>query len=752
MDFIAKYLSNGMTLMVGTLLVLAIAYRYYSAFLAAKVLAIDPARTTPAHTLNDGQNYHPTNKWVLFGHHFAAISGAGPLIGPVLAAQFGYLPGLLWILIGVCLAGAVQDFTILVFSTRRKGQSLAQLAHATIGPTAGAAATIGILFVLIIALAGLGKVVTKALGGETITYREKTQFIAPEGAGFLYTPNTPASYRIPVGTRIIHPSGGQEVVGAQFWIESQTEGEVATDIDTHEPGKLVGSKLEVPAHNRTVRIIPGSTWGTFTITLTIPIALFVGWYIYRFRKGRVLEASIIGGILTLGAVYLGGMMDQGASAMGDTSQFVSFFGTFQEYFNLSEREIGIAMAIYGFVASILPVWFLLCPRDYLSSFLKIGTVLLLVVGVIIAHPQLHAPAINKTFLGGGPAFNGALFPFVFIVIMCGAISGFHALVSSGTTPKMISSEGHARTIGFGAMLIEGLVGIIALIAAAGLPSAHYYHIQTSIQDLPKYQQQIAQLAARDGEQAPPETMSTLVGENVQGRTGGAVTLAVGMANIFDTAARNILNLGSASLDKLEGMMKYWYHFAIMFEALFILTTIDTGTRVGRFLLQETLGKWVHPKLGQAHWWPSALLSTALIVLGWWYFLDANAMQAIWPMFGIANQMLAVMALAIASVGIAHLGRKQYLWVTIAPMCFVIMTTGTAAVIMLKNYFSNLTANNAIAAVCILAIVACTATVVAGAMMALRRPPREEPPENAGAAGAFPVATAMPEAGTDVEGG
>jgi carbon starvation protein len=716
-----------MTLMVAALLVLVIAYRYYSAFLAAKVMALDDARVTPAHRLNDGHNYLPTNKWVLFGHHFAAIAGAGPLIGPVLAAQFGYLPGYLWILIGVCLAGAVQDFTVLVLSTRRNGKSLAQLAFLEAGPVAGTAATIGILFVLVIALAGLGKVVTKALGGEQVHYAEKTEFISPDAGEFIGLPSgNGTAYRIPAGTVIKYPGGAQETVVSPFQLATyplDPDGPVNIQEEQLVRGGV--HHIVIPAQVSASRTVSGSAWGTFTIVLTIPIALFVGWYMYRFRKGRVLEASIIGGILTIGAVYVGGLLDQ--QATGSTSWLASFLSTYRENFNWTDRQVGVAIAIYGFVASILPVWLLLCPRDYLSSFLKIGTVALLVVGVIIAHPHLHAPAINHLFIKGGPAFNGALFPFVFIVIMCGAISGFHALVSSGTTPKMISNERDARTIGYGAMLIEGLVGICALIAACSLPSAHYYHITTSIESLPKYQQQITQLALQDGNQEPPEKMSEQVGENVQGRTGGAATLALGMARIFDEAARNILGRTSAALD---GLMKYWYHFAIMFEALFILTTIDTGTRVGRFLLQETMGKWIHPKLGRTDWWPSAILATGLMVAGWWYFLDANAMQAIWPMFGVANQMLAVMALAIVSIALVHMGKSRYLWVTVVPMCFVILTTCSAAVIMLKGYFTTMASgdstkviNAAVSAGCTLAILLCTLCVVVSAFLAAGRPPR-----------------------------
>ncbi|HUO07481.1 MAG TPA: carbon starvation protein A [Phycisphaerae bacterium] len=730
MEFLTANLHNGMVLMIAVLLVLAIAYRYYSAFIAAKVLALDAGRVTPAHAMRDGQNYDATNKWVLFGHHFAAISGAGPLIGPVLAAQYGFLPGLLWILIGVCLAGAVQDFVVLVLSVRRGGKSLAQIAYMEIGPVAGGAATVGIIFVLVIALAGLGKVIVKALGSHTIVYGPGTSFVAAKGLPIL--PRNEYSnvvvYRIPAGTKIVRPDKTEEELGRQMEIEAHPRDASAPapvfdpfeNMDEQQKvGHHLGERIEIPAEAQADVYLAGSTWGTFTIAMTIPVALFIGYYMTRLRKGRIVEASIVGGILVLGAVWLGGSVDEGGSVLN----------VFQPYFDLPEWGVAASMAVYGFVASILPVSVLLLPRDYLSSFLKIGTVGLLVVGVILARPTLQAPAINTAFLSGGPVVPGAIFPFVFITIMCGAISGFHALVSSGTTPKMIDKETDARTIGYGAMLLEGLVGIVALIAACSLPSGHYYAMNTDpvkLAGLPAYQHEIAELAKSDlpapGEKMvePLSAVETTVGENLRGRTGGGVTLAVGMAKIFDDAARKILGATSSGVEWMEGMMKYWYHFAIMFEALFILTTIDAGTRVGRFLLQETMGKWVHPKLGQTDWWPSAILATGLMVGGWWYFIDSQAMEAIWPMFGIANQMLAVMALAVATVALVRGGKGRYWWVTVVPMCFVVATTGSAAVILVKRYVGQMSGagwvNAVVSAGLIVAITVCTGLVVVGAVV------------------------------------
>jgi carbon starvation protein len=539
---------NALPLIIATLCVMAIAYRYYSAFIAAKVVALDDNRITPAHTMKDGQNYDPTNKWVLFGHHFAAIAGAGPLIGPVLAAQFGFLPGFLWLLIGVVIAGAVHDFTTLVASVRRKGRSLAEIARNEISPLAGTVGSVAILIILVIALAGLGLAVVNAL-------RE-------------------------------------------------------------------------------------SAWGTFTLAMTIPIALFVGLWMYRIRPGKIAEASAIGVVAVVAAVVLGHYIPG------------SFLGP---YFTLSREGIVISMAIYGFIASVLPVWLLLVPRDYLSSYMKMGTIAALVVGVIVVHPDLKMPAITQYISGGGPIFSGKLFPFLFVTIACGAISGFHALVASGTTPKMLNKESDARFIGYGAMLMEGLVGVVALIAACSLHPGDYYAINLS----PEKFQALG---------IPPVNLAELsreVGETVAGRPGGAVSLAVGFAQIF------------AGLPGLRGLMSIWYHFAIMFEALFILTTIDAGTRVARFMVQEFGGRaW--KKFGETDWLPANIIATTLVVFSWGYFLWTGNISTIWPMFGTANQLLAAVALAVGTSAIINSGKERYAWVTLVPMIFVAVTTLTAS--------------------------------------------------------------------------
>ena len=645
--------------MLIVLCALAIAYRYYSAFLAAKVAALDGGRQTPAYEFNDGQNYHPTNKWVVFGHHFAAISGAGPLIGPVLAAQFGYMPGLLWIVIGVCLAGAVQDFLALTASMRHKGKSIAHIAYQEIGKTAGTASMLAIIFILIIALAGLGKVVVKALGGEEVKYPAGSVLVRPTpppGSIYLDDLAPPYSEIIP-GTQL-QWNGGKSSMTFQehFLLKSSTPLQWKKDNTATLPPDAV-------------RLVPGSSWGTFTIACTIPIALFVGLYMYKIRKGRVVEASLIGAVLTLLATFAGGWVSQ--HSVG-------------QVFNLKDSTVLLCMGVYGFVASVLPVWELLRPRDYLSSFLKIGTIAILVGGVLVANPQLHAPALNKVFLSGGPTVTGQIFPFLFITIMCGAISGFHSLVSSGTTPKMIKKETDARTIGYGAMLIEGLVGVVAMIAAAALPVQDYYAMNTDLAKVPQFQERILQVGGGGGVEhlnVPQDNLpryEALTKESLRGRTGGAVTLAVGMADIFDKAAGRFMASSEAFL---QGMWKYWYHFAIMFEALFILTTIDTGTRVGRFVLQELLGRaW--PRFGRTDWWPSALISTGLMVAGWAYFINANSMAAIWPMFGVSNQLLAVIALAVITMWLINEGRGRYAWVTVLPMLVVLTTTSTAAVQML----------------------------------------------------------------------
>jgi carbon starvation protein len=553
---------NALPLMIITLCTLAIAYRYYSAFIAAKVVTLDDSRITPAHRFRDGQNYHPTNKWVLFGHHFAAIAGAGPLIGPVLAVQFGFMPGFLWLVIGVCLAGAVHDFVILAASVRRRGRSLAEIARNEVSPLAGLVGSIAILIIVVIALAGLGLAVVNAL--------------------------------------------------------------------------------------------KESSWGTFTIAMTIPIALFVGLWMNRIRPGKIGEASVIGVVAVLASVFLGSLVP----------------GSFLEpYFTFSREGIIIALAVYGFLASVLPVWLLLAPRDYLSSYMKIGTLAALVLGVIIVAPELRMPAFTQYVNGGGPIIPGKVYPFMFITIACGAISGFHSLVSSGTTPKMLNKESDARMIGYGAMLIEGLVGVIALIAASSLHPADYFAINLSPEKFQSLGMSIVNL---------PE-LQREVGEIVAGRPGGAVSLAVGFAQIF------------AAVPGMRGLMSFWYHFAIMFEALFILTTVDAGTRIARFIVQEFVGRIWKP-FERTNWIPGAALATAAVVFAWAYFIWEGSISTIWPMFGTANQLLAAVALAVASTAIINAGRARYVWVTLIPMLFVSITTLVAGWLNITENFIPLIEN------------------------------------------------------------
>jgi carbon starvation protein len=551
---------NAMPLVVGALCVMAIFYRYYHGFIASRVAVLDDFRKTPAHTMYDGQNYYPTNKWVLFGHHFAAITGAGPLIGPVLAAQFGVLPGYLWILVGVVIGGAVHDFIIFFSSVRHGGKSLAEIARIQISPLSGIIASIAILFILVVALAGLGIAVINALSE--------------------------------------------------------------------------------------------SSWGTFTIGCTIPIALFMGLYMYKFRKGRIAEGTIIGVIFLILAVVFG--KDIAHSHLAP-------------YFTLSKMRITLFILIYGFVASVLPVWMLLCPRDYLSAFMKIGTIASLAIGVVVVHPQLRMPLLTEYIHGGGPIIHGKLFPFVFITIACGAISGFHALVSSGTSPKMVSKESDIKTIGFTAMLIEGFIGILALIAACSLFPADYFAINVPPGVFEKLGLSIVNLHG----------LSAEVGENLVGRTGGAVSLAVGMAQIF------------TAVPGMRHLMDYWYHFAIMFEALFILTTIDTGTRVARFMIQEFGGKFYKP-FERVDNVPSAVISTALITCGWGYFVFTGSIGTIWPMFGTANQLLAGIALCVGTTVIINMGKAKYAWVTLVPMAFVMATTLSAGWMNITQNFIPMT--------------------------------------------------------------
>ena len=554
---------NAMPLILLTLAVFVIVYKFYYSFIAAKVAVLDDSRTTPANRLYDGHNYYPMSKWVLFGHHFAAIAGAGPLVGPVLAAQFGFLPGFLWLLLGVVIAGAVQDFIIFAASVRHDGMSLAEIARSEISPLSGAVASIAILIIIVVALAGLGIVVVNALAE--------------------------------------------------------------------------------------------SSWGTFAIGMTIPIAIFMGLWMFKFRKGKTVEATIVGVILMTLAVVFG--KDIPTSALAP-------------YFTFNKETLTILMAVYGFFASVLPVWILLSPRDYLSSFMKLGVVAFLAIGVIIVAPVLKMPAFTMYTNGGGPIIPGKLFPYLFITIACGAISGFHALVSSGTSPKMVSKESHIRTIGFTAMLAEGFVGILALIAAASLYPHDYFQINVPVK---QFAAMAGQLRIMGFTASNLVALSKEVGEQLAGRTGGAVSLAVGMAQIF------------SSIPGLRSLMAYWYHFAIMFEALFILTTIDAGTRIGRFVLQEGLGKIYRP-FGQTKWMPGTIITSALVVFGWAYFIYTGTISTIWPMFGAANQLLATIALAIGTTYIINRGRGRYAWVTLVPMLFVGTTTLTAGWMNMKNIY------------------------------------------------------------------
>jgi carbon starvation protein len=658
-----RTLLHAMPLLLAALCVLALAYRYYSAFLAAKVAALDDRRPTPAHVFNDGQNFHPTNKWVLFGHHFAAISGAGPLIGPVLAIQYGYMPGLLWLVIGVTLAGAVQDMLVMAASVRCGGRSLAEIARNELGSWASGVVSAAILFIVVIALAGLGFVVVKALGGEEVKVPQGTRITLATGTALEYLPTSSGATKVqfPQGCLIRYPGEESDAMRPEAFV---------LQLGTDDKGRLLAGEnnvLELPADGW--HVIKGSSWGTFTIACTIPIALFVGLYMNRLRKGRVVEASIIGAALTLGAVVAGNWVPGSA---------------LEGWFSLNKGQTVLAISIYGIIASVLPVWLLLAPRDYLSSFLKIGTIAILVAGVIAANPVLPCPPVNEVFLQDGPTFRGGLFPFVFICIMCGAISGFHSLVASGTTPKMIDREGQVRGIGYGAMLMEGVVGIVALISAASLDPKLYYDINVANDQARTWQPQLDRMYQQLGTVDTIEHLNLadveekVGGESLRGRTGGAVTLAVGMSLVL---SKPLNQLGLP----FDSLVKYWYHFAIMFEALFILTTIDAGTRISRFLLQEVMGK-IRPGWGQTDWLPGALLSSLVVTAGWGLLVYSGSIDTIWPMFGIANQLLSVIALALVTTWLFNSGRGRYAAVTILPMLFVTATTLTAGAEMVGRRF------------------------------------------------------------------
>ena len=554
---------NAVPFVIGTIAVFALAYRFYFSFVAAKVAVKNDLAITPAHRLYDGQNYYPMNKWVLFGHHFAAIAGAGPLVGPVLAAQFGFMPGFLWMLIGAVMAGAVHDFVILTASVQHDGKSLAEIARVEINKVSGVTTSFAIILIIIIALAGLGLVVVNSLSE--------------------------------------------------------------------------------------------SAWGTFTIAATIPIALIMGLWMFRIRKGKTLEATVFGVIMLIIAVVVGRYIPGSSIA---------------SWFMFDHKSLTIILALYGFLASVLPVWLLLSPRDYLSSIMKISVIGMLAVGLIIVAPEIKMPAFTEFMGGGGPVIPGKIFPYLFITIACGAISGFHALVSSGTTPKMIMKESDVKMIAVGSMLTEGAISIMALIAATSLLPLDYFTINIPVDKLQAF---LPKLHAMGFTESNIDQLSAAVGEKIAGRTGGAVSLGVGMAYIF------------SSLPGMKGLMSYWYHFAIMFEALFILTTIDAGTRIARFLLQDAMGK-VYKPFQKTNWLPGNLITSALIVFAWGYFIYTGSVSTIWPMFGAANQLLATIALAIGTSFIINRGRKKYAWVTILPMIFVGVTTMTAAFYNILNIY------------------------------------------------------------------